>query len=438
MQSFFFRRKEKRRKKREEDNVMKKLFVVCLVLLLVGLLEGCVPKKNHSPGRPQIDCPKETEVNATVQMSVVAVDRDGNRITYQVDFGDGHRSEWSAYHESGQKVIFTHRYEKSGTYGVKAIASDGRDSSGWSEERFIKCQYKVGPHRIMLNVGSDDDFGKVREIGVNTIHDWSIYWYRLAPELRDKIVRGPKPKIPLYMMPDNGRDYLDKADQVGLKVMYSLEPIIRDRIIEGLPWDRDEVDRVARMCDEHPAVSIIEVMDEPDMAHFDPKRLIPKEVQREICDFIRQRTNKPLMVIVSGGVSLGWDLVDFSLWDIIGIDHYCWDGTGQIWGEDPLVYFDRCCKLGADYLKEKYPDQLDKLIYIFQCCMVPAEGIDPYKPLPEGIMQQQFDAAQKYNLFTMGPALWGWNGGFYGPATSPKMYQEVKVMFDKIPDRKEN
>ena len=104
---------------------------------LVCLL-GCA--KNTAPNEPGIFGP--VQVSDHVELRAFASDPEGNTVAYLFEWGDPTAAGWSLYHPSGETVLFTHVYENSGAYYVRAKARDARGlESGWSDSLAIY----VGP-----------------------------------------------------------------------------------------------------------------------------------------------------------------------------------------------------------------------------------------------------------------------------------------------------
>lgn len=62
-----------------------------------------------------------------------ATDTEGERVSYQFDWGDGSQSNWASFVSSGTRVRFSHAYTEPGSYDIKARAKDeGERESPWS------------------------------------------------------------------------------------------------------------------------------------------------------------------------------------------------------------------------------------------------------------------------------------------------------------------
>ena len=158
------------------------------------------------------------------------------------------------------------------------------------------------------------------------------------------------------------------------------------------------------------------------------------ETQQEIYDFIRARTEKPITSVLRGGTK-GWHLVNLDLCDFIMADAYVYDGTGQMWGQEPLAYLEAIAKQERKYLDENCPDK--PMMFVFQTCSSPATDAGNYgTKLPLGHIEEMFNILAEYNLFSFGIGGYGWSGGDFDPMRNDKLYQEIKNLFDKIKEVK--
>jgi YVTN family beta-propeller protein len=92
-----------------------------------------------TPGSPM--GPDDGITGDPIEFQAVAVDPNGDSISYQFNWGDENLSIWSDYLSSGVTFSLTHAYEDSGTYEVIVRAQDESGAtSDWSE-----------PHSILIN-----------------------------------------------------------------------------------------------------------------------------------------------------------------------------------------------------------------------------------------------------------------------------------------------
>jgi len=281
------------------------------------------------------------------------------------------------------------------------LPPEGRPITEWPEE---EPEYKIGPERMMFCVPPDCDFQRLKDLGVTVIQHYSIYWE-----------------------PEYGKQYLDKADHYGLKVLYYLGALTQDLIRAGKPWRKEECERIIRLFDSHEALWGWQSWDEPDSDN--PDYVIPMDIQKDVYDCIKANSSKPFVNTLRGGTRK-WHLVNLNLWDIIMPDVYVFDGSGEMWGVKPLVALENSAKQCSEYL-EDYPDK--PVIFMFQCSddvAIAAGNHDTKVPLGE--IENQFNVINKYELFSGGLSLWAWNGGDFDPMRSDELFTEIKNLFDKI------
>jgi len=101
---------------------MKKMFVLLvIVLLLVGIMSGCVEEENKKPTAGfSIDPETNIYVDTTITFSDTSDDKDGTIESWMWDFGDETNST-----DSGP---IEHSYDEIGTYTVTLTVTDNDDA----------------------------------------------------------------------------------------------------------------------------------------------------------------------------------------------------------------------------------------------------------------------------------------------------------------------
>lgn len=381
-----------------------------LSIIVVGLLfTGCVkPDKNRAPSVAQISCPETAKVGEEIAIPVVSTDPDGNRIAYKLAFGDEVESEWSDLLVSGVVKTFIHTYNEPGDYGISGIASDEhRKNSGWSEKTYIEITEgsQIGPERVMFCVGPGDNFEKIAALGITIIQSYELPYI-------DTI------------------DFLNRADELGLKVYYSIACMVHNTILATGSWKKDEVAEIIEKCKNHPALYCWQPIEEANLWNRD----ISFEQQKEIYDFFKARDpNHPVTQTLAGGAS-NWHKINFDAMDFLTPDTYVYDGTGKMWGLEPLVYLAEVGRQERTYLDNKGITK--PVMFIFQVCDAPAVTHEPpieNSKVPLGHIEDQFNVLKSYGVFTAGVGCgWAWNHNYFGPETSNEMYEELKNLLNKI------
>jgi hypothetical protein len=306
-------------------------------------------------------------------------------------------------------------FEKMGlTWKAKRIYLDdeeiksleGKPISEWPEP-----SYKVGSEKLVWCVPLECDFQHIVDAGFTAIQTYGPYW-----------------------QPNHGRDFLDKAHNHGLKVLYSAKSHVHDLLRQGKNWDKDTCKWMVDEFDSHPALWAWIYFDEPDAGDDSPKHLVPMELQREIHNAFRSWTDKPLTTVVRGGTR-GWHLVDFSLFDFIMADSYVIDGNPCIWDWEPCITWrDALHIVGQqerEYLDTHMPDM--PFMFVFQSSDAVAIAAGNYGTrIPECKIQEQFDILNQYQLFSAGVAMYPWSGGDFDPMKEKSLRLEIKKLFEKI------
>jgi C1A family cysteine protease len=94
---------------------------------------------NNPPNAPSMLAgPNLCKISTSSSYSTLATDPDRDRVKYTFDWGDRSTSitDWV---NSGENMSASHKWTKTGTYQVRAMATDSYGvSSGWSEPRSVK------------------------------------------------------------------------------------------------------------------------------------------------------------------------------------------------------------------------------------------------------------------------------------------------------------
>ncbi|HPS56027.1 MAG TPA: metallophosphoesterase family protein, partial [Sedimentisphaerales bacterium] len=103
-----------------------------------------ISSDNNSPSVPVIAGPTETDTAVTESYSFIADDIDGDNISYQIDWGDSHVSDWSDYLAPATAYNDSHSWEIAGTYNIKARSRDSKGAvSDWSQSYAVTVTGEV-------------------------------------------------------------------------------------------------------------------------------------------------------------------------------------------------------------------------------------------------------------------------------------------------------
>jgi len=89
---------------------------------------------NTAPGAPSITGPNSGKPKTEYDYTLNSIDLEADDIYYYIDWGDETFQDWDGPHPSMMDVVFSHAWDKEGTYKIKAKAKDDYNSeSNWSE-----------------------------------------------------------------------------------------------------------------------------------------------------------------------------------------------------------------------------------------------------------------------------------------------------------------
>ena len=89
---------------------------------------------NQRPNAPDIDGPTSGRVGVEYEWTIVAIDPDGDDITYYIDWGDEcGGAEWHGPYPSGEEVVLAHMYTFRNTFIINAMTIDEHGAeSNWT------------------------------------------------------------------------------------------------------------------------------------------------------------------------------------------------------------------------------------------------------------------------------------------------------------------
>ena len=91
-------------------------------------------EENIPPNKPDIDGPIKGNVGIPVTYKFLAIDSDGDKIYYYIDWDDGNIEEWIGPWDSGLDITVSHTWASGGTYTIKAQCKDTKDGIGdWGD-----------------------------------------------------------------------------------------------------------------------------------------------------------------------------------------------------------------------------------------------------------------------------------------------------------------
>ena len=106
-------------------------FPAALLIALAALLVGACGKPPLVPGQPK--GPAQWLRNVATACTTFTTDPSGNQVSYQFDWGDGAKSEWSQFMDGGVPFADTHSYTELGPVNILVRAKNSKKASDWSE-----------------------------------------------------------------------------------------------------------------------------------------------------------------------------------------------------------------------------------------------------------------------------------------------------------------
>jgi hypothetical protein len=102
-------------------------------------------KENNRPNIPNRPSgPNSGKIGVSYKFTTSGTDQDNDRIQYRLNWGDGTFSKWTNLVSSGTSKTFPKKWNKAGTYIVKAQTRDIHGlTSVWSNEHKIKINKKI-------------------------------------------------------------------------------------------------------------------------------------------------------------------------------------------------------------------------------------------------------------------------------------------------------
>lgn len=85
---------------------------------------------NDPPNTPIIRGRTSGKPGTEYAYTFVAVDPEGDDVSYYIDWGDGNSSGWTRYRESGNELSSSHIWDEEGLYTIKAKAKDRYNAEG--------------------------------------------------------------------------------------------------------------------------------------------------------------------------------------------------------------------------------------------------------------------------------------------------------------------
>jgi outer membrane protein assembly factor BamB len=106
-------------------------FLSVLLIALVAVLVSACGKPPLVPGQPK--APTQWLRNVAMACTTLTTDPSGAQVSYQFDWGDGTKSQWSQFMDDGVSFADTHSYAELGPFDIRVRAKNSKKASTWSE-----------------------------------------------------------------------------------------------------------------------------------------------------------------------------------------------------------------------------------------------------------------------------------------------------------------
>jgi outer membrane protein assembly factor BamB len=128
-------------------------FLSVLPIALAALLVGACGRPPLVPDAPK--GPTQWLPDIAMACTTSTTDPSGVQVSYQFDWGDGNKSEWSQFMDGGVPYSDTHSYTRFGSFAIKARAKNSKKASAWSAPLNINV---VAEGHVAWSVGFTDPF----------------------------------------------------------------------------------------------------------------------------------------------------------------------------------------------------------------------------------------------------------------------------------------
>jgi outer membrane protein assembly factor BamB len=123
-----------------------------LLIALAALLVGACGKPPLVPEVPRgsAQCLRDIAIACTTSTT----DASGAQVSYQFDWGDGIKSQWSQFLDGGVAFSDTHSYSDIGSFNVRVRAKNAKRASGWSAP--LNVTVVPGEGVVLWSIGYTD------------------------------------------------------------------------------------------------------------------------------------------------------------------------------------------------------------------------------------------------------------------------------------------
>jgi len=123
-----------------------------LLIALAALLVGACGKAPLVPDAPR--GPAQWLRNVSAACTTSTTDPSGVQVSYQFDWDDGAKSQWSQFMDGGVPFADTHSYANKGSFAIKVRAKNSKKASGWSDP--LDVNVILGEGAVAWSIGFTD------------------------------------------------------------------------------------------------------------------------------------------------------------------------------------------------------------------------------------------------------------------------------------------
>jgi outer membrane protein assembly factor BamB len=123
-----------------------------LLIALAALLVGACGKGPLVPDAPKGSAQWLRDI--AMACSTSTTDASGAKVSYQFDWGDGNKSQWSDSMDGGVVFGDTHSYADTGSFAIRARAKNSKRASGWSAP--LNITVAPGEGVVLWSIGLTD------------------------------------------------------------------------------------------------------------------------------------------------------------------------------------------------------------------------------------------------------------------------------------------
>jgi outer membrane protein assembly factor BamB len=171
-----------------------------LLIALAALLVGACGRAPLVPGVPEGSA--QWLRNIAMACTTSTTDASDAQVSYQFDWGDGSKSQWSQFMDGGVAFNDTHSYSDIGAFKIRARAKNAKRASGWSAP--LDITVVPGEGVVVWSIGFTDpeDNEDSSDFSLNSFAIGADNTAYIACDYGAIIARKPSGSTWKYVLPD--------------------------------------------------------------------------------------------------------------------------------------------------------------------------------------------------------------------------------------------